>query len=322
MRYEGAALRPLGRQTEPLMSAHDIVCAHTMVATLTQTDANFRREGYQGVESHYGIGGRWGADGPAGLDGAVYQWQDRARQADANGPDGNHRVTSVETADNAPQSASNIAPWTARQLDALVNLLAWECGLEAHADCPAGWRCRQGVEWRGIRVAIPPTLIPDTKPGRRGLGYHRQGVLHSQGYGVEDYLVAGGERWSESKGKECPGDERVAQFRDVVIPRVQKRIIAAAAPPESLLEDIMSTPAERAAFAAEVAHAVAELNVPVMGYVDGIYQETDDAQTIPQSAQHAAAQAYRARELAAEAVAEVKALRAEIAALTTPPAGG
>ena len=124
--YPGAAYKPLGPQTEPRMTGHDIVCLHTMVGYLSSTDAYFRTAngaGYQGTESHFGVGGRWGKDGTLGLDGTVWQWQDLAHQADAN-LDGNPTVISVETADNA---ARQIQPWTPAQVESLARLLAWLC---------------------------------------------------------------------------------------------------------------------------------------------------------------------------------------------------
>lgn len=192
--------RPLGPQTEPRMRAHDIVCAHTMVGHLTGTDEMFRRGGYSGTESHFGIGGRWGPDGPAGLDGVIYGWQDIDHQADAN-LDGNPRVISIETADNFPKAASDIAEWTPAQVLSLAALLAWLCSPEAHAGCPVGWSCRAG---------IPLALVPDSRPGRRGVAYHQQGI--------DPVRVSGGELWSSARGKECPGPVRIRQLTAQVIP--------------------------------------------------------------------------------------------------------
>lgn len=216
-----AEWRPLGPQTEPSMRGHDIVCAHTMVGYVSSTDPYFRTvngKGYAGTESHYGIGGRWGPDLGGGLDGKIWQWQDRNHEADAN-LEGSDHVISIETADNAKEP---IEPWTPKQLDALVRLIAWECSHIAHRDCPSSWACRKGTTWRGVKVAIPPTLIADTKPGRRGIGYHRQGCPPSKWTaGEPGWLVPGGEKWSTSTGKDCPKQVRVDQLIKAVIPRVQ-----------------------------------------------------------------------------------------------------
>ena len=197
--YPGAAYKPLGPQTEPRMTGHDIVCLHTMVGYLSSTDAYFRTAngaGYQGTESHFGVGGRWGKDGTLGLDGTVWQWQDIAYQADAN-LDGNPTTISIETADNA---ARPIKPWTPLQCEAIAQILAWLCSREAHAECPSSWTCH--------REGIPLAVIPDTKPGRRGIGYHRQGC--------DPWRVNGGVKWSGSSGKDCPTEARIAQIPAVI----------------------------------------------------------------------------------------------------------
>jgi hypothetical protein len=206
-RWNGATWRSLGTQSEPKMSAHDIVCAHTMVGSLYGTDNYFAQSGYSGPESHFGVGGKWDADAGRGLDGVVYQWQDTLYTADAN-LEGNPRVISWETADNAPQHASDIEPWTDRQLDALIRGIAWCCDKASHAGCPSGWRCRA--------EGIPAVLIPDTKPGRRGIGYHQQGC--------DPWRVSGGEKWSDAYGKECPTSRRIEQLKTIVIPRVAAKL--------------------------------------------------------------------------------------------------
>lgn len=208
--YPGARWHPLGAQTETRMRSHDIICLHTMVGYLASTDRYFRitnGEGFRGTESHFGVGGPWGPDLGGQLDGAVWQWQDLAFKADAN-LDGWDRVISIETADNAPLLPGDIAAWSAAQVDGLVALVDWLCSPTAHAKCPPAWTCH--------RDGIPRQLIPDTLPGRRGIGWHAQGV---PGVG----LVTGGEQWSNAKGKVCPGARRIAQVKAVIVPRVQTR---------------------------------------------------------------------------------------------------
>lgn len=203
--YPGARWYPLGAQTEARMTAHDIACAHTMVGYLSSTDPYFRiynGVGYAGTESHIGIGGKWGPDLGGGLDGASWQWQDFAYQADAN-LDGNYRVISFETADNAPATPDEIAAWTPAQVEEIIRFLDWICSPAAHAKCPTSWRCHS--------EGIPRALIPDSKPGRRGIGYHAQGAAER---------VPGGEAWSTSSTKPCPAWRRIAQLKTVIVPRV------------------------------------------------------------------------------------------------------
>lgn len=140
--YPGAVLKPLGRQTEPLIGTPRILVVHTMVGGLRGSDSMFRGQGYSGTESHFGLGGP--TDGSA-LDGVLWQWQTIDRQADAQNA-GNAYATSVETSDGGDPSR----PWSDRQLTALVGLAVW-------------W-CRQ--------VGAPARLVDSTSD--RGIGYHAQ----------------------------------------------------------------------------------------------------------------------------------------------------
>lgn len=199
---------PLGPQTQPRMSRHDIICVHTMVGYLLSTDRYFRTSngtGYDGTESHYGVGGKWGPDLGGGWDGRIWQWQSLAYTADAN-YQGNLRVVSIETADNSPALPQDIQPWTPAQLAALIDLIAWLCTPAAHASCPASWRCHQ--------VGIPAQLIPDTQSSRRGLAYHAQGAA--------EHTV--GEWWSTTPSKGCPTPVRIRQFKTIVVPGVQRKL--------------------------------------------------------------------------------------------------
>ena len=209
---------PLGPQTQGRMTSHDVVCLHTMVGTLAGTDGYFTSgngAGYLGTESHYGVGGKWGADATRGWDGHVKQWQDRAYIADAN-LQGKYRVISVETADNA---ARPIQPWTPAQCESLARIIAWESSTAAHADCPTTWQCHQ--------TGIPISLVPDSKPGRRGVAYHRQGV--------DPWRVDGGEWWSESDGKDCPTQARIDQIPGIL---ARARQIAGGATPTPQEDDM------------------------------------------------------------------------------------
>lgn len=235
-RYHAATWRPLGPQTQPPMRSHDLICVHTMVGSLTGTDAYFRDGGYGGTESHFGTGGN--GERP-------FQWQDLAFTADAN-LDGNHRVISIENADHGPGfgawTGSDVPRFTTTQADQLVDLIAWLCSPDAHSGCPPTWTCRQ--------VGIPAAFVADSKPGRRGIAVHRQGVDGNFPAPPSIYAgrVPGGERWSTSPGKVCPGDKRIRQLVTEIIPAVQAR----------LEEDIMPT-------AAEIADAVWNKELTVDG---------------------------------------------------------
>jgi hypothetical protein len=203
------------------MTGHDIICLHTMVGTLAGTNSMFHDNGYGGTESHLGVG--------ENKTQGVKQWQDGMYQADAN-LDGNPRVFSVETADwggvfgkwdDSGKSGDQVPAWTEDQLDMIVDIVAWFCRKETHANCPSSWKCHQ--------EGVPALLIPDTKPGRRGIGYHAQGIVPN--------LVAGGIKWSSHAGKICPGKKRIWQLINIVIPKVQAKISRPAVPTDTTPEE-------------------------------------------------------------------------------------
>jgi hypothetical protein len=178
-RMPGAIWRPLAANYDdmPRVTAWDIFCLHTMVGSLTGTDGYFRvgnGAGYGGTESHFGVG----------HDGTIYQWQDTAYQADANWRGGWHIISSenADTGTGFPKwGGSDVPAFTPAQIEANAKIALW-----LHK-----------------QHGIPLDIIPDAKPGRRGIGWHRQGV--------PGYAVAGAEMWSKATGKVCPGDRRVAQ---------------------------------------------------------------------------------------------------------------
>lgn len=187
-RYPGAQWRPLAADwnRQRRMERHDIICLHTMVGSLSGTDAYFKKNGYGGTESHFGIG----------HDGTNYQWCDTEFRADAN-LDGNHRIISIETADTGPGFArwntndgSQVPAWTDAQVEEIAATVAWCCTVHD----------------------IPCQLIPDSRPERRGVGYHRQGCDGN----FPDRRVPGGERWSSAAGKVCPGNRRIAQIPKII----------------------------------------------------------------------------------------------------------
>lgn len=176
--------RPLAAnwESQPRLQKYDLLIFHTMAGSLNGSESFFKENGYGGAESHFGIG----------PDGECRQWQDTAHQANANIA-ADKRAISVETADYGPgfprwnlNDASAIPAWTPAQLDRLVNLTVWACR----------------THW------IPCVLVQDSKPERRGIGYHR--------LGVPGYAVAGGELWSSARGKVCPGNRRIAQIPTIV----------------------------------------------------------------------------------------------------------
>jgi hypothetical protein len=175
------------------MAAHNIVVIHTMAGFFSNVDRDFHANGYKGLESHLGVR----------ADGFTKQWQDLEFRADANG-DGNDDCISIETEDHGPRfpswTGSDVPPFTEEQIDAIVKHVTWICD----------------------KYGIPKQLIPDTKPGRRGIGYHRQGIAGNYPPPYTGIKV-GGKIWSKATGKACPGDERIWQIINIIIPRVAGR---------------------------------------------------------------------------------------------------
>lgn len=196
-RYPTAQWRPI-RDTSTVAVRKDLFCLHTMVGGMRGTWSYFDRLDVQ-VYSQLLLGGPWGSDAGHNLDGVAWQIADTDYRAAAN-LDGNWRIIALETADNA---ARPIKPWTPRQCDTIVDLM-----VDAH-------------ELDGI----PLVLVPDSKIGRRGICYHRQGC--------DPFRVAGGERWSAAFGKDCPTDPRIAQ-----IPTLIARARAVVAGGEPIREDL------------------------------------------------------------------------------------
>lgn len=204
----GTTWDPLGKQTQPAMDAHDIYCIHTMAGTFEGTDAMFHNNGYGGTESHFGVR----------EDGFAKEWQDLRYTADANFQ-GNPRVISVENEDTGPPfpkwSGSNVPPFTPAQLSTIIRIGTVVCSKAFHKDCPSSWLCHQH--------GIPPTLIPDTRAGRRGIGYHRQGIDgdFTDGYPGRQGV---GEKWSTGTGKPCPGKNRIDQVIHTIIPAIAENL--------------------------------------------------------------------------------------------------
>lgn len=195
-RMPGALWAPLPLFSTVRMSAHDIVCIHTMVGSLMGTDGYFRGL-TNGTNSHYGTGGTGEP---------IRQWGDTKYQSGANYL-GNGNVISIENADMGPgfpawdtSDSSEVPEFTAAQIDDIAEILAWECSPAAHVDCPSTYECHNS--------GIPLELIPDSKPGRRGVGYHK--------LGVPGYVVNGGVLWSTKQGKVCPSDARVLQIPTII----------------------------------------------------------------------------------------------------------
>jgi hypothetical protein len=194
-RMPGAVWKPLPKFSGTRMARYDLVILHTMVGSLAGTDGYFRGGGTSS-NSHFGTGGG----------GEIWQWGDTAFRSAASGA-ANPRSISVENADMGPgfaawntKDATAVPAFTAAQLEANARICAW-----AHTE-----------------HGVPLDRVPDSRPGRRGIAYHR--------LGVPGFVVDGGELWSSAVGKLCPAPRRIAQV-DAVIARARQLVGAPASAP-------------------------------------------------------------------------------------------
>lgn len=96
--------------------------------------------------------------------------------------DANDDTVSFESEGGLGDSrAVNREPWTADQIESAAQILA-------HMHRTEG---------------VPLQVMPDSRPSSRGFGFHR--------LGIDPWRVSGGQVWSTSRGKLCPGDAKVAQ---------------------------------------------------------------------------------------------------------------
>lgn len=172
----------LGEQSpETPMTRYDIVCIHTIVGYAPAHAAHFSVK----------------------ADGTILQSRDTRFRSAAN-LDGNHRIIAIENEDHGlafggTPKLPEWVPLTDAQVEANAAIAAW---------------CHD-------EHGIPLQLCPDSKPGSRGLAYHRQGIDGNFGPGTaypNPGRVPGGEVWTSSPGKVCPTDVRINQ-RPLILSR-------------------------------------------------------------------------------------------------------
>ena len=137
-------------------------------------------------------------------DGSVEQYVNTDRRSSAV-LNGNHDAISVETQDKGgpfPEwSGSNVPAWTKEQVRALAEIAVW---CHRHHD-------------------VPLHRLYSSRPGRKGVGWHRLGINGNfPRRGLLRGRVPGGELWSETFGKSCPGDRRIRQVVAEVLPMARR----------------------------------------------------------------------------------------------------
>lgn len=134
------------------------------------------------------------------MDGVIFQSRDTKYQSAANF-EGNPRVIAIETADMPPTWEINngraVPDFTDEQVNAIIKILVWVN--KTHG--------------------IPIVPCPNSRPGSKGIAYHRQGIDGNFDSYAYPGRVPGGEHWSKSFGKVCPGDRKIKTLLYKIIPR-------------------------------------------------------------------------------------------------------
>lgn len=120
-------------------------------------------------------------------DGTIEQYLDTAHMSWANGA-ANPRSVTVET------QGMGHGSWTREQRESLASIAKF-CNKE-----------------HGIKL----TQMHDSKRGTDGVGYHLLGVPATYAQKARGVSQTGGELWSKSVGKTCPGPDRVPQVDDII----------------------------------------------------------------------------------------------------------
>jgi hypothetical protein len=151
------------------------------------------------MHSYFNVSGRATPHWYVGRDGEIEMYIDSDFRSTAN-LDGNGSCLTVETWDGYGASWSGGGdgpPWTPKQVEALAKIAAW-----AHE-----------------KHGIPLDRLPSSRPGTRGIGWHRQGCDGNYEQPPGQLLggrVSGGERWSTSAGKVCPTTTRIKQVDGII----------------------------------------------------------------------------------------------------------
>lgn len=145
------------------------------------------------LHGYFNVSGRPDSHFYVRRDGTIEQYVDTAENAFAD-LQGNPDTISIETQGGVTNA--NGEKWTAAQVEALADIYAW--AVRTH-----------GI---GLKVAT------DSRPGpsSHGLSWHRLGIDGNFPSGLLKGRVNGGLRYSNSRGKLCPGNAKIQQASDVL----------------------------------------------------------------------------------------------------------
>lgn len=124
-------------------------------------------------------------------DGGIVQQIDTAYRG-GHSYEGNATLIGKETQGGVYDA--NNEPWTEAQCESSAKINAWLH--QTHG--------------------IPLQMMPNSLASSTGFGYHRQGIDGNFGPYAYKGRVPGGQRWSRSFGKICPGDAKIAQIPGII----------------------------------------------------------------------------------------------------------
>ncbi|GGJ55591.1 peptidoglycan recognition protein family protein [Glutamicibacter ardleyensis] len=165
VKMPGVVWKPISRNyTKRRRARTDCVILHIAVTEASSLKGWFNNPS-AGASSHFYVR----------RDGTIEQYMGAEYISWANGA-GNSRSITVET------QGMGTGSWTGPQVKSLARI------------------CSFAHEKFGVRTSLMQNSLPSSK----GIGYHR--------LGVNPWRVNGGELWSSSRGKICPGYDRIPQI--------------------------------------------------------------------------------------------------------------
>ena len=177
-RYPDAVWRPPpGMYVGPVRQKTDLIIWHVDAGNANSLYGWWNQSGSGQNGSHFFVK----------TDGTVEQYAPIDRIVWTSG-NGSIRSVGIETQGYAA------GEWTPAQRAALIKLTRWLCST----------------------LGVPMVMAPNSKLTSRGIAWHRQGVPATQAQKAAKVSQTGGELWSSSVGKVCPGPDREKQIPHMV----------------------------------------------------------------------------------------------------------
>lgn len=189
--FPKARKRPIARFATPRRKPINALVLHVTVSPAASMFNYFSRPNSGGCSS-----------GHVAKDGTIEQYLSAAWR-DAATVDARDRSFSLETQGAWPSSVAQTEPWTDEQIESIAQVAAW-----LHTD-----------------HGLPLRLMTSSKSDEAGIGWHRLGI-DGNFPALPNPLAGriqrgGGEAWSTSRGKACPGDAKILQV-PAILARAQE----------------------------------------------------------------------------------------------------